>query len=619
MKILKIILLIGIILLGVSFIQKDELSFPKNEVVEKLFQEPIQTETDKDEFKVSREGMTYTITPLFNYELYGLVVSYNNSDHWLDYHHNRWQDFVNIKDVCVIWGDNINSEVYKAMKFKSGSIACHATFKFRTKKEISSKFKPNCLSNNHLLSDNEKINKILKKVKTGDQIYLKGYLAEYSNDEGWYGIEGYDAKRGTSVTRTDTGNSCETIYLTDFQILKRTNAFWHYTYDFSKYLIIFCLIFGVIIFFFFDDFLRKKRFEKQKEILTINKKGGFMKKPIIVILILLAIIGSAGIIYATGNFDKVVDKVFRQDEVEEKEEKKTLTIEEKRDNQRIADLQIISDALDEYASQNKKTENPYPISNGLEKISDEPCILHKVFKEAMSEIPVDPKHPKSWYGYKSDGKTYELTAVLEDKNNTRCIINKENICIYRVRKTEISIKNPEVDNWKTYRNKEYGFEIKYPKDWYTYENIGVKHKIISTFSQDKYKKYFGMTDHKKLGKNSGLILLNDLIGKSVEDKFEFIKSKIENIKNGKRDTFKIEKFIAEEINVEGVKGYKIYYHYYENSIMYEEGVHIVYIFPDKNSEKGFHFEGDFAGEDEKVYKEYAEDFDQMISTFRFLE
>ena len=36
-----------------------------------------------------------------------------------------------------------------------------------------------------------------------------------------------------------------------------------------------------------------------------------MKKSIIIIiLILLAIIGCAGIIYATGNFDKIVDKVF---------------------------------------------------------------------------------------------------------------------------------------------------------------------------------------------------------------------------------------------------------------------------------------------------------------------
>ena len=185
MKILKIILLIGIALLVVSFIQKNKLPFSKNEVVEELFQEPIQTKIDKDEFKVNSNGIAYTITPLYDYELYGLVVSYHNSNYWLDYYHNEWKDFINVKDICVIWGDNISTEVYKAMKFSSGSWTCYAKFNHGIKKEIWSKYKSNCLSNNHLLSDNEEIKKILKKVEAGDQIYLKGYLSEYSNDEGF--------------------------------------------------------------------------------------------------------------------------------------------------------------------------------------------------------------------------------------------------------------------------------------------------------------------------------------------------------------------------------------------------------------------------------------------------
>jgi hypothetical protein len=373
MKILKIIFLIGIILLVVSFIQKDKLSFSKNEVVEELFQEPIQTEINKDEFKVSREGMTYTITPLFNYELYGLVVSYNNSDHWFDYYHDRWQDFINTKDICVIWGDNIDSEVYKAMKFKNGSLSCHATFKFRTEKAIRSKFKPNCLSNNHLLSDNEEINKILKRAKTGDQIYLKGYLAEYSNDKGWYGEEGYDAKRGTSVTRDDY--LCETIYITDFKILKRTNIFWHYTYDFSKYLIICCFIFGIIKFFFLEDFLRKRERLKQKEIIIIDKKGGFMKKPTIVILILLSIIGCAGVIFATGNFDKIVDKVF--------------TNKDKEDNF-DGILEKIKENLDKVESVHAEEKGNFQTKIGesesidFPKISDEKTEINFIFPDKKS-------------------------------------------------------------------------------------------------------------------------------------------------------------------------------------------------------------------------------------------
>jgi len=241
-KVIKIILFISLILFGISFFQKDKLP-GKEDIFEELYQEPIQTETNESAFETEQDGIIYTITPLYNYELYGLVVSYHHSKSWLDYYHKRWKDFINIKDICVIWGSNIESEVYKEMKFKSGSWTCYAEFKHGTGQEVWSKYKSSCLSNNHLLSDNEEINETLMKAETGDQIYLKGYLVEYSNndDESRYGV------RRSSTTRTD--NKCESIYLTDFQILEKANPFWHSVYSFTKYLIIGCLILLMIIFF----------------------------------------------------------------------------------------------------------------------------------------------------------------------------------------------------------------------------------------------------------------------------------------------------------------------------------------------------------------------------------
>lgn len=181
------------------------------------------------------------------------------------------------------------------------------------------------------------------------------------------------------------------------------------------------------------------------------------------------------------------------------------------------------------------------------------------------------------------------------------------------------VEEDEPANWNTYRSEEYGFEIKHPKSWYTYEDIRFGHRIVSTFPQDKYREYFGTEDHKKLGKNSGFILLNLIkTGKSVEETFEFIKNRLEKIKSGE-DGFKIEEFITEEINIGDMKGYRIYYPYYENAALYEEGVHIIYLFPDKYSEEGFLFEGDFGGKDKEIYKKYAEKFDKMIFTFKLIE
>lgn len=233
-KTIKIILLISIILFAVSYFQKDNLPDKQN-IVSQLDQKPIQSETSEKSFTVEKEGVVYEIKPLFDYELYGLVVSYNNSKNWFDYYHEKWNDFINIKDLCVIWGDNINSEVYKSMKFKSGSWTCFAKFKNNADENMWSKFRNDSLSNNHILSNDEEINKKLMNVEEGDQIYLKGYLVEYSNSEGF--------KRGSSTLRTDTGNgACETIYITDFQIIKKGNEEWHSLYDISKYSIIICLI-----------------------------------------------------------------------------------------------------------------------------------------------------------------------------------------------------------------------------------------------------------------------------------------------------------------------------------------------------------------------------------------
>ena len=235
MKIIKWILFISLIVFGISFFQKDKLP-EKNEIVSQLLQEPVQKKTKQVPFEVEKNGVAYTITPLYDYELNGLIVSYNHSDSWWDYYHRKWGDFLNIKDVCVVWGENIKSGVYQKMKFTSGSWTCY--FKSDTREEWG-KFRDDNLSNNHLLADDEIIEKVILSAKKGDQIHLKGFLASYSKKDGTF-------TRGTSINRTDKGNhACETIFLTDFQILKSANQEWRLASALSKYLIIICLVLSI--------------------------------------------------------------------------------------------------------------------------------------------------------------------------------------------------------------------------------------------------------------------------------------------------------------------------------------------------------------------------------------
>jgi len=235
-RIWKWLLALCLVLLSASYFLKDRLPDP-SDVVEALYQEPVQTPTQAAPFQVKTGDHSYTITPLFQYELHGLVVSLHHSGSWWDIYHKAWQDYLNIKDLCVVWGDNIDSGVYTRMKFKSGSWTCWYQWPDR---ETGALFDNAGLSNNHLLADHGEINRQIMAASIGDQVYFKGYLAEYANDA-------TDFQRGTSTTRTDTGNgACETVYIDDFRILKRANSLWKMIFRHGWWVAAACLVLWIV-------------------------------------------------------------------------------------------------------------------------------------------------------------------------------------------------------------------------------------------------------------------------------------------------------------------------------------------------------------------------------------
>ncbi|MGR8931551.1 MAG: hypothetical protein ACU836_12995 [Gammaproteobacteria bacterium] len=176
---------------------------------------PLQTETDSTSFSITANGLNYTVSPKYDYDLYGVVVSYSNADGLTNiWHHKRWQDFINVRDLCVIWGKNVESGVYKDMKFESDSWTCWA---YWPSSEVGARFTMNELSNNHLITDSDTIKRQLMRAEPGDLVHFKGVLAEYINHAAGY-------TRRTSTTRDDTGQgACETIYIDEFQIVKKAN------------------------------------------------------------------------------------------------------------------------------------------------------------------------------------------------------------------------------------------------------------------------------------------------------------------------------------------------------------------------------------------------------------
>ena len=71
------------------------------------------------------QGVTYTIEPLFDYALDGVVVSLHDSDAFIDvYHFKDWKDFLNIRDLCVVWDPNVGSGVFRAMDYHNTTWTC---------------------------------------------------------------------------------------------------------------------------------------------------------------------------------------------------------------------------------------------------------------------------------------------------------------------------------------------------------------------------------------------------------------------------------------------------------------------------------------------------------------
>ena len=138
-------------------------------------------------------------------------------------------------DVCVVWGDNITTAQLDKLQFWNGIFTCNV----QTRDQVAwDSFDMNQLSNNHLISNDERIRDRVKDIKIGDQIRVRGFLSGYSSA----GV----GKRGTSTTRTDTGDgACETIYVERFDIVQAATSYWRI----SMYTSLSVLLFGLLILF----------------------------------------------------------------------------------------------------------------------------------------------------------------------------------------------------------------------------------------------------------------------------------------------------------------------------------------------------------------------------------
>lgn len=209
----------GVVLLTASLLLRDALPGP-SELRPELRSEPVQTPTRAAPFETTVDGVTYTVKPVADYEIWGLVVSNHDSSTWWDWIHKASNDHLNVVDLCVVFAENVTSGGYVGLDYSSGQFVCYVQTRST---ELFQRFSMRALSNNHLLADRRSIVAKLRDVRIGDQVHIRGWLSEYAHNHG------FAFTRGTSLTRDDSGNgACETIYVEEVEVLRSGGGPWRW-------------------------------------------------------------------------------------------------------------------------------------------------------------------------------------------------------------------------------------------------------------------------------------------------------------------------------------------------------------------------------------------------------
>jgi hypothetical protein len=192
----------------------------KDHILPAVYEQPIQTETQREPFMRDYQGVKYLLKPRFAYEIKGLVVSSRDlAKTWFNIYYDR--DPLNIKDACIIWGGNLAKDDFQDVTYKSRLWTCEVRCRdCRSALPINMEE----LSNNHLLPMTEEVAKKIRQVRTGDQVFIKGLLVDYTKLG-----NGSGGERKTSIFRSDQGQgACEVVAVEELKILKPANVAWRF-------------------------------------------------------------------------------------------------------------------------------------------------------------------------------------------------------------------------------------------------------------------------------------------------------------------------------------------------------------------------------------------------------
>ena len=244
-KINGYLFIILILILIITFFTRNNIR-NVDEIADEATNQPFQNEiSNMEEIEFKKDGYLWQLTPLYDYEINGLVVGRMN---YQIFSIDKYTSLLPI-DLGLIWGSNVAGKVYqdKRIKFKQDSRWCWVWW------NGDAIFNLDEFSNNHLLTKDKDLSVKAKKVNRGDQITIKGKLVNIKatpleDNE----ISGQNTITWmSSTTRKDDGaGACEIIYVEDIEVLKKGNMLSRFLFWFSFYGLIFIIIWSIAYFLY---------------------------------------------------------------------------------------------------------------------------------------------------------------------------------------------------------------------------------------------------------------------------------------------------------------------------------------------------------------------------------
>ncbi|OGQ77449.1 MAG: hypothetical protein A2289_16955 [Deltaproteobacteria bacterium RIFOXYA12_FULL_58_15] len=164
------------------------------------------------------DELRFTIKPLYEYELSGLVVAKTDYTLFAD---NDVAAVVPV-DLCIVWGTNLERGIHNhpSTDFWQRMRWCY----WQSEVPIDATE----IANNHLVVNDERIRDALTDLSLGDQVRLRGQLIEL-----WAHTPAGEQRKAyaSSTSRDDTrGGACEVIYVREAELLRRGNPISYWTH-----------------------------------------------------------------------------------------------------------------------------------------------------------------------------------------------------------------------------------------------------------------------------------------------------------------------------------------------------------------------------------------------------